>query len=221
MGARDGRRPSSGARAERSATSTSARAPTTRPRPRSGPSWRRGEGHDLPEPTLDPPPTGRGPEVERPSDEVFPGGSYDRAWEPGEPGEPLIVEYAAGGAWAALDGSGSVTVTVDDGESRSIELEGPGPLRARRAPRARDARGEDRPGRRDQGLVGVLLPRRRRPDPGLVAGRLRVVDADLLRQHEADRLVDRLQLADVGRPAVAEHVDELGDELLRRAGART
>jgi hypothetical protein len=85
-----------------------------------------GEGHDLPEPALGPPPTGRQPEVERPSDEVFPGGRHDRPWEPVEPGEPLIVEYAAGGAWAALDGTGSVTVTVDDGESRSIDLDGPG-----------------------------------------------------------------------------------------------
>jgi len=85
-----------------------------------------GEGHDLPEPTIGPPPTGKQPEAERPSDEVFPGGSHDRAWEPGEPGEPLIVEYAAGGAWAALDGTGSVRVTVDDGDSRTIDLNGPG-----------------------------------------------------------------------------------------------
>jgi hypothetical protein len=85
-----------------------------------------GEGHDLPEPTLDPVPAGTAPAIERPSEEVFPGGSYDRPWEPGEPGEPLIVEYAAGGAWAALDGSGRVTVAVDDGPESSIELDGPG-----------------------------------------------------------------------------------------------
>ena len=85
-----------------------------------------GEGHDLPNPMLGPPPSGEAPEAERPSDEVFPGGSHDRAWEPGEPGEPLIVEYAAGGAWAAMDGSGEVTVTVDEDVPHSFDLDGPG-----------------------------------------------------------------------------------------------
>ena len=84
------------------------------------------EGHDLPEPTLDPVPTRSAPAIERPSEEVFPGGRYDRPWEPGKPGEPLIVEYAAGGAWAALDGSGTVSVAVDDGTGSAIELDGPG-----------------------------------------------------------------------------------------------
>ena len=71
-------------------------------------------------------PAGTAPAIERPSEEVFPGGRYDRPWEPGRPGEPLIVEYAAGGAWAALDGSGTVTVAVDGGAESSIELDGPG-----------------------------------------------------------------------------------------------
>ena len=43
--------------------------------------------------------------------------------------------------------------------------------------------------------------------------------ADLLREHEPDGLVHRLQLGDVVRAALAEEVDELGNELLgcRRA----
>ena len=62
-----------------------------------------------------------------PSDEVFPGGSHDRAWTPSKPGEPLEVEYAAGGAWASLDGEGAIEVTVDRrGDRRRIELDGPG-----------------------------------------------------------------------------------------------
>ena len=85
-----------------------------------------GEDHDLPEPALDPVPAGTAPAIERPSEEVFPGGRYDRPWQPGRPGEPLIVEYAGGGAWAALDGSGTVTVAVDGGAESSIELDGPG-----------------------------------------------------------------------------------------------
>lgn len=86
-----------------------------------------GEGHDLPGPVLSAPSTeGEQPQIEHPSDEVFPGGSHDVAWRPDEPSEPLIVEYAAGGASAALDGQGTVKVTVDEEEPRSIEVEGPG-----------------------------------------------------------------------------------------------
>ena len=47
----------------------------------------------------------------------------------------------------------------------------------------------------------------------------RQLDADLLRQHEADVLVDRAQLGDVLGAAGAEELDELGDELLGSAGA--
>ena len=119
-----------------------------------------GEGHDLPEPTLGPPPGERQPRVERPSDEVFPGGSHDRPWEPGEAGEPLIVEYAGGGAWAALDGAGTVTV---DGrrraEPRRSTSTAPGSTSSPSHPEPRDARGPARPRRPDQGLVG----RRSRP----------------------------------------------------------
>jgi hypothetical protein len=85
-----------------------------------------GEGHDLPAPVLEPPPNGKSPQIEHPSDEVFPGGSHETPWRPGRPGEPLIIEYAAGGASAALDGSGSVTVAVDEEEPHSFLLEGPG-----------------------------------------------------------------------------------------------
>jgi hypothetical protein len=82
----------------------------------------------MPASTLPPPPgNGRGaPKLERPSDEVFPGGAHDRPWVPGEPGEPLEVEYAGAGAWAALDGSGSVRVSVDGGAPEPLALAGPG-----------------------------------------------------------------------------------------------
>jgi hypothetical protein len=85
-----------------------------------------GEGHALPEPTLDPPPTDKPPKIERPSNEVFPGGGHDRAWQPSEPGEPLIVEYAGAGAWAAFDGNGAVDVAVDGEPTVTIDLDGPG-----------------------------------------------------------------------------------------------
>lgn len=62
-----------------------------------------------------------------PSEEVFPGGSHVQPWV-GAPEEPLVVEYAGGSAWASMDGSGAVTVSVDgDAErGRVIELRGPG-----------------------------------------------------------------------------------------------
>jgi len=82
----------------------------------------------MPDSFLDPPPgNGRsGPKLEKPSAEVFPGGAHDRAWTPGEPGEPLEVEYAGAGAWAALDGEGAVRVSVDGEAAATIELDGPG-----------------------------------------------------------------------------------------------
>jgi hypothetical protein len=65
-------------------------------------------------------------EVAKPSDEVFPGGSHDSFWT-GAPGEPLEVEYAGAGAWAALDGTGSVAVHVDDEpETRTFVVDAPG-----------------------------------------------------------------------------------------------
>jgi hypothetical protein len=66
-----------------------------------------------------------GAEMLKPSDEVFPRGSHDRAWRP-EPGEPLEVEYAGAGASAALDGSGSVRIEVDGEAGPEIKIEAPG-----------------------------------------------------------------------------------------------
>lgn len=81
---------------------------------------------DLPDPILDPPPSGEAPRIEKPSDEIFPGGSHDRPWEPTDPSEPLIVEYAGAGAWAALEGTGRVAISVDGEAVGSVELDGPG-----------------------------------------------------------------------------------------------
>lgn len=66
-----------------------------------------------------------GAEMLKPSDEVFPGGSHDRAWRPGA-GEPLEIEYAGAGAWAALDGPGSVRVEIDGEPGSEVEIEAPG-----------------------------------------------------------------------------------------------
>ena len=81
---------------------------------------------DLPPPLLEPPRSERGPALRAPSDEVFPGGAHNRPWQPSEPGEPLEIEYAGAGAWAALDGTGTVSVVVDGEAAGSFELRGPG-----------------------------------------------------------------------------------------------
>ena len=74
---------------------------------------------------LPPPPTGKPPRVERPSRELFPGGAHDRPWL-GADGEPLEVEYAGGGAWAALSGQGTAEVRVDGDPAPAIEVSAPG-----------------------------------------------------------------------------------------------
>ncbi len=84
------------------------------------------KGSALPDPIAPEPPKGKPPKIEHPSDEIFPGGSHDVPWAPSSPGEPMIVEYAGGGAWAAMDGEGTVQVSVDGKPSASIELTGPG-----------------------------------------------------------------------------------------------
>jgi hypothetical protein len=81
---------------------------------------------ELPAPLLDEAPGGGAPRIGKPSAEVFPGGSHEHPWEPEQPGEPLEVEYAGAGAWAALDGSGTVTVAVDGEPTGAIDLDGPG-----------------------------------------------------------------------------------------------
>jgi hypothetical protein len=85
-----------------------------------------GEPADLPPTLLDPPRDEPAPALEPPSPEVFPGGAYDRPWQPRAPGEPLEVSYAGAGAWAALDGTGTVEVAVDGEPAEPFELAGPG-----------------------------------------------------------------------------------------------
>jgi hypothetical protein len=75
-----------------------------------------------------------GVELVKPSDEAFPGGSHDRAWSPA-PGEPLEIEYTGGGCWAAIDGEGAASVSVDGGEPWPLRIEGPGLYRLSEHPR--------------------------------------------------------------------------------------
>jgi len=67
-----------------------------------------------------------GARVIAPSAEVFPGGGWERAWIAGEEADELEVEYEAGGAWATVEGRGTVAVRVDGGEAVQLEIDGPG-----------------------------------------------------------------------------------------------
>ncbi len=62
--------------------------------------------------------------VAPPSDEVFPGGSAAEPWR-GASG-PIELDYAAGGAHAAVSGSGRLAVAVDGGAERAIAVAEPG-----------------------------------------------------------------------------------------------
>lgn len=66
------------------------------------------------------PSDGPGAKVMPPTPEVFPGGSWERPWEDGE----LTVEYEAGGAYATVEGTGTLSVAVDGGEARSVRIDG-------------------------------------------------------------------------------------------------
>jgi hypothetical protein len=59
-----------------------------------------------------------------PTEEVFPGGSWERAWTAGEDGDELSVEYAAGGAYATVEGKGTIAVSLDDDEPRNLLIDG-------------------------------------------------------------------------------------------------
>lgn len=60
-----------------------------------------------------------------PTEEVFPGGSWERPWVAGEDGEDLALDYQAGGAYATVEGGGELQVEID-GEWRTIPA-GPAP----------------------------------------------------------------------------------------------
>jgi hypothetical protein len=62
--------------------------------------------------------------VVAPTPEALPGGSANEAWV--DQGEGLELEYAAGGVYAAADGSGEISVAVDGEAVRAVDVEGPG-----------------------------------------------------------------------------------------------
>jgi len=62
-----------------------------------------------------------GAEVMPPTPELFPGGSWEEPWT----GEELKVEYEAGGAYATVEGRGTLWIAVDDNDPFPAPIETP------------------------------------------------------------------------------------------------
>jgi len=71
------------------------------------------------------PTDGPGTRVAIPSPEVFPGGSWERAWIAGEDGGELAMEYEAGGAYATVEGQGAIELELDGVSRGPIEVHSP------------------------------------------------------------------------------------------------
>jgi hypothetical protein len=77
-------------------------------------------------PPLEPlrPSDATGARVMSPSPEIVPGGSFTEGLSLGE--GPIELEYAAGGAHAAVDGTWELRVSIDGAEARTVPVEAPG-----------------------------------------------------------------------------------------------
>jgi hypothetical protein len=81
----------------------------------------------LPEPVAPLRPTDApGARVMAPTPEVFPGGSWERPWTAGADGDKLTIEYAAGGAYATVEGSGEVAIELDGEPAATVATTDPG-----------------------------------------------------------------------------------------------
>jgi hypothetical protein len=64
--------------------------------------------------------------VAPPTEEVFPGGSPTEPWRPTETEPAIELTYEAGGAHAAVAGTGELRIAIDEAEARMIAVSGPG-----------------------------------------------------------------------------------------------
>lgn len=60
-----------------------------------------------------------------PTEELFPGGSWERPWVAGEDGERLDLSYEAGGAFATVEGRGEILVELDGEPAGVIAIDTP------------------------------------------------------------------------------------------------
>jgi hypothetical protein len=61
-----------------------------------------------------------------PSEELLPGGSATAPWRASADDPELELDYAAGGAYASVDGSGTIEVSLDGGTARRVKVDAPG-----------------------------------------------------------------------------------------------
>jgi hypothetical protein len=82
---------------------------------------------ELPEPMAPLRPTdGPGARVMAPTPELFPGGSWERPWTAGEDGDHLSLDYEAGGAFATLEGEGTIEIDLDGADADRVAIDLPG-----------------------------------------------------------------------------------------------
>lgn len=65
------------------------------------------------------------PHVMPPTDELFPSGSWQHPWTASEDGDELTIEYAGGGAYATVEGTGEIAIELDGSDIASVEIDGP------------------------------------------------------------------------------------------------
>jgi hypothetical protein len=82
-----------------------------------------GNGHEWP-PLVEPVRPSDAPDakVVPPTAEIFPGGSTEEPWPTAEADRSLQIEYRAGGAYAATDGEGEISIRVDGEPRDPIEV---------------------------------------------------------------------------------------------------
>jgi hypothetical protein len=68
---------------------------------------------------------GPGARVLAPTSEIFPGGSWEKAWIAGEDGSELTVVYAAGGVYITAEGEGEIALELDGFVREPVGVEGP------------------------------------------------------------------------------------------------
>jgi hypothetical protein len=82
---------------------------------------------ELPEPMAPLRPTDApGARVMAPTPELFPGGSWGRPWTAGEDGDELALDYAAGGAYATVEGRGEIEVALNGRAAGTVAVSSPG-----------------------------------------------------------------------------------------------
>jgi hypothetical protein len=67
-----------------------------------------------------------GVKVIAPTEEFFPGGSTEDPWPRADTDRRLALSYQAGGAYAATDGEGKISISVDGGRREPIAVIAPG-----------------------------------------------------------------------------------------------